>query len=370
MEFSYSKVEPTAIGKSLERMFSADDSSQVSFTSASHFNAIVPLSSGSLLKECDAFIELVGQLHPSRFFIVCLDAAAKELETWVAASCYLIPGNKSAHLCSEVVRIVCTPQDAPAAMSIIRGNLMPSIPTEAFLYDPLTEPEMVRFVTPLCDRVYLDSSSLAKQGVVSHELLKSSWEIIDLEWFALAAWRDAVRESFSFPILSRMLGNLESIEIKSEWINCQICPESMAPCSALLTSWFVSRLGLSVAAAGKTGFECVAKNGRRLLISVKSGLADATARERERGPFARLSQVRMVSSLPERGKLTVTIERSQSLLEVEVSGFVALRFTKMLEDESRGARLGRFFSIGESTINYRHALRLASELEGMRAAMK
>jgi len=343
--YAYIPTSPAKITSALSDMFTELRRDDQEFSRSANTNVMIAVSSRTLLGDVEAAIDALSLVHPSRFFVVFIDDALEDLSTEISARCHGL--SKSAHVCSEVVRIGAPRAKLAMVPNIVRGHFMTGTATELFLFDRDLSRELLDRLAPLADSIVFDSSDFSERVDMIAEAARWCGNLVDVQWIGLGPWRDEIKTAFTSPIVRDLLPGLNEIAIRVAGVTREPPPFV----AILLAGWIVERLGLT---------HMVGRHG-----TLKGHLPLAGNREvrlvfdsRPAGE-ARLEEVRFQAALPGGGTGSVRLVHGAGGLETIVEAARSFRSIRPVEDESREALLRRFFLIGESTTNYNAALRAA-----------
>jgi len=218
----------------------------------------------------------------------------------------------------------------------------------------------------LVDEVYFDSQRFPEGLKLTDRAISKDRDIIDLQWLQLAPLRHQTRLAFSFPENSRVLEQLERIEIT-------IPDELEFAMGYLLAGWILDKLDLQPRAIGFSGFECIHNkvsphrykltNDPTILEIRKSG---ADSGEMSLGFFVDRPSV-VASPTPfvfikqsphEDGTQRDRIIR----LETEVKGKSIPWSVDRFKEDSMTTLLRKYLVIGNSLASYRRAAQLSLSL--------
>ncbi|RIL08263.1 MAG: hypothetical protein DCC75_09400 [Proteobacteria bacterium] len=272
-----------------------------------------------------------------------------DLEAQISARCHGI--SKSEHVCAEVVRVSVPASAVDAVPGLLRANSIPGMQAEMLLLDSQVEPNLLEAIMPMCEVIYFDSSRFERRLDLVTQLAGGKWQLVDTQWLALGAWRDQVRAIYDKPAFNELLANLGEIEIAAQVEGAG----DIVPASALLMAgWLIDRLNIKPVAYKAGVFDC--------RLQVKAPVS-VRLRTMESSSPSRLSALSM---LGRKGSgMSVYFERNDKLITTVELGGEKFKFSKALEDDSMPASLKHYFTIGESTLNYRRSLAQALQLTAL-----
>jgi len=345
---AYQIVPASGIERALQRLFPASaDPEKEGYRISADRNFIV-LTTKARLPEIDRMLEDFAVSIPSRFFVVYEDPALRELQTSVAGRCQIV--SRGRHLCCEMVRLACPKVGAALLPNVLRANLLTGKQTELLVGEQAVSSELLELVRPIADRLFLNSADVPG-GLATVRRLNEDLPIVDVQWLFLSAWRDQVKSVFSHDLLIQQLDALEEISIAAPSDGAGVLPAG----ALLLAGWISSRLHLTPMSYGSSGFVCQSPVGEPVHIRVRS---DASA---PRGQVQKL-----LLKFRRQGSSEAHIElRHGERLETFVEAGQRYHVSRVLDDETVTGALRRYFVIGESTTNYRSALRFAVELDNL-----
>ncbi len=251
-------------------------------------NLVVIAGRGEVGERVAAIVDGLSGRHPSRTLIVTPadpDGPAW-LDAQVQAHCVL-PSETAAETCSELVYLTCGGESGQHLSGIVAPLLIHDLPVTVWWPgEPHFEGRAARELLPMADRVLVDGSGWAGDGLRGLVAMAELPERFDIEIadFALlrqARWREAIASTFDRPALLPFLGHLDRIEIN-------YAAADGAPGAANVVrpmyhaAWLASRLGMAVVeplragAAAWGGYDALLRHGR-LRVPVALRPVESTA---------------------------------------------------------------------------------------------
>ena len=347
----YNPVPPSGIGKALQKLFPASTNPEQEGYRISADRNFVVLTTKARLGEVEQMLSEFAVSIPSRFFVVYHDPSVPDLQAAVAGRCQIV--SRGRHLCCEVVRLAFSGAGANLLPNVLRANLLTGMSTELLVGEVGIGADLLELLRPIADRLFVDSADVPG-GLPAVRRLSEELPIVDVQWLFLSAWRDQVKSVFSHDLLIEQLARLEEIQIG--------VPERKAgslPAGALLLAgWIGSRLHLTPMSFGSAGFVCQSPCGEQVRIVVRPGgrMVDGQLLSLHLG-FTRSAGAEPSVELRHEAKLETYVHAGQNY-----------HVSRRLDDETVTGALKRYFVIGDSTTNYRAALRFAVELDNLTQA--
>ena len=346
---AYTPAPVGTIGKVLTEVFSSLEGDRQTVVRAAGANFMVAAAGPASLSSLEGILEELAVIHPSRFFVVCLDVEAETISAGVSARCHIF--SKGRHVCSEVIRLVAPPDRVDALPGILRANFLPGLPTELFVAESDVSPALLEHLSRLADVAVLDAAHFDGRPDLLRGIAGQTGSIIDLQWIGLGPWRDQIRSVFDRSADPALLATLRSIEIEVSG------SDGVSLAGLLLAGWLSERLGLaSIRGAGgawEGTLSMPPHPPRPVGITV-------SARRGAEGAEPRIEAVCLRFQGAEEPR--VVLSRRGSELECTVHLGSTVRMSRPLEGDEAAVRLRRYFLIGESTTNYPAALRAALAL--------
>lgn len=348
----YRHATSKSIASELNEIFAAIDSSHP-VRRAAGVNFLLLLSSAEEFEHAEQLLTSLAVVHPGRFFILCPDPHIEGVRVNVGARCHLI--SRTDQVCSDVIGLYASEEGLRSLPSVLRAHLLTGVPTELFVMPPVAHRALVDAFATLSDLIILDSRSYERDLAEVEEIMSLSRALVDIEWIGLASWRDQIKLIFDRPTLAEELRALERVTIRASTPHRDVVPAS----AALLSGWIVDRLGVVARGYGRNGFECVTKRPAHgepdaLLLSLEVSQGSEESR---------VDEVEFRFGAEKR----IVVRRGASLETIVEIG-QGFKMSRPLDPDPIEARLERFFVIGESTINFKAALRAAIQLEDLRRA--
>lgn len=345
IRYLYTKTPPERIGETMSKVFeSMEEDGQV--TRFATNNLLIAVSSSKPADEIEEFIDLLSIVHPSRFFVVKASGDPNELSAEVSARCQML--GKNEHVCSEVVKITVGSERFHSLPSLLLANLVTGVPTETLILHDDAPAELIDRMLQMSEVVYFDSGDFDRNVDMVHHLSSSKAALVDLQWVKLSPWREQIRLSFERADAKELVGQLRSITIISSGDAAGAAP------TRLLAGWLLSKLGLEVR-VDKRGLLGFKREGGEVALSFENIKSD--------GP-SELREVHLDFNPGKTGRRSMRFVRGEtldSLIEVDRP----VRHTAVVEADDKLSRLRRFFTIGESMINYPAALKRSLVIERM-----
>jgi glucose-6-phosphate dehydrogenase assembly protein OpcA len=194
--------------------------------------------------------ELVGDVsvsHPSRIFLVVLDAPGEQprLDAWVSARCSLpMPGRNQ--VCCEEITLTASGSETEKVSGIVMALLVPDLPTMViWKSDAVLEESGIGSFLHLADRVIVDSSELDRpEGLLrawARFIASGDYPVGDLSWTHLTPWRSLLARVFQPVEARRILSEISSVHIQFSLTPSPI--HSGLAQAYLLCAWLADRLG-------------------------------------------------------------------------------------------------------------------------------
>ena len=194
-------------------------------------------------------MESLPQRHPCRGVLAVMSPERHGLEASISAHCWRTAAG-GRHVCSEEVILKGGPADEHALASTVLALLVPELPLNVWVIGPIDlESHVASELIEGAEIVFVDTADAPDVGVALHAALlahrKHDVAVCDLAWRRLTVWRSLVAQFFDGEDGSRRLSELRAIEITG---GGAVSSEML-----LMAGWFISRLGLSLAEAGREG---------------------------------------------------------------------------------------------------------------------
>jgi hypothetical protein len=343
------------LGKVLEQLFEGS-SPETGIRHPAQRSMILLTPPGTDWAKIESVISELSIMHPSRFFLVQLEAPAGASEQddlnircEVAGRCHWISGTHK--VCCDIVKLVASTQAIKAITSVIRTNVHTGMPIELYLVGQPRVDAAAQSLFPLVDQIYYDlrgfSGCLTEFGPV----LASKVAVTDFQWVALGPWREQVKLAFERLPLRRSLQHLEGLNLV---IAGQAARGGSAPLQSaigrLLSGWFLDRLGLELRSATASGFKCRTESGKDIELKLQAAPGgEIPAISEVSIQFGAGAEVRQV--LFRRGG-----SESERVLETIVEGSLGFKMTRALDETTLSELYRKYFLVGESVSNYRAAL--------------
>lgn len=343
IRYSYTATSPEKIAATLAKLFeSMEEEGKV--TRFATNNLLIAVSSEKSLDEVEEFIDLLSIVHPSRFFVINAASDPKELSAEVSARCQLL--GKNEHVCSEVVRLHVGAERVECIPSLLLANLITGVPTECFVFDERANTDIIDQLLLMSEAVYFDSGEFDHNVEMVHHLSSSKASLVDLQWVKLSPWREQIRIAFERADAKELVGSLKNITIISSGESGAAAP------TRLIAGWLLSKLGLEVRAAhtGLIGFK---RDGGEVRLGFENIKSDAPSE---------LQEVQLEFTPGKGGNRSMRFLKGHTLdsfIEIDRP----IRHAAVLEADDKLSRMKRFFTIGESMINYPAALKRSLVIE-------
>jgi len=289
-------------------------------------------------------LEELTKLIPGRFFVLSTGPRAEGAA--ITAVCH--SASSSATVCSDIIRLTVHSDQFEGLPSLLRAHFLPTAPLHLFILDPDPDLQLLKTLTTLAETLYIDSSELVDPVGLLAIIDEGQLQVVDLQWLFLAPWRESIKSSFDRHSLIERLPSIEKIVIKGQRFNKGPIPASML----LLASWMAARLHLSLESA---------LTPHNIILTRETGERVRLEFVIEAGKSEQIDAVTLFSSSSPLVEL-VRQEGERSSLEATIHDRFEMKVIYPFEDLSKGELLARYFLVGESTINYCRASRLAVEL--------
>jgi len=187
------------------------------------FNLIVYADGDKIAERVSQVIARLAQRHPARA-IILLDVGARVPgegvnDAWVSAACYLTPQGER-HVCWEQVTIPAWGKAAQLLDTTAMPVLVPHLPTVLWWPgQPDLGGDVFRRLGEVSDLVVVDSAGFSNSVSGLCELAdvlgrdSRNYNVNDLNWGRLTAWRDMVADLFDEPQRLLLLEKVLSVEI-------------------------------------------------------------------------------------------------------------------------------------------------------------
>ena len=193
-------------------------------------------------------LEQITGRHPCRIINVIRDAKEGEepVQAYVSIHCKVSPAG-GRQVCSELVTVVATTEDARRIPAAVIPLLISDLPT--FLWWPHGSPfddDLFRSLGDSADRLIVDSSTFENpEGTLSKmsQRLNTTWPktaCTDTNWGRITHWREMIAQFFDGPALRPYLDRVNNVTISfalSERVGVNRAQ------ALLLAGWLTSRLG-------------------------------------------------------------------------------------------------------------------------------
>lgn len=227
-------------------------------------NLIVYAQGDAVAERVSQVIARLAQRHPARAIIlleVGKDAPGDgATDAWVSAACYLTPQGER-HVCWEQVTIPAWGRAADLLDTTAMPVLVPHLP--AVLWwpgQPDFSGDIFRRLSDVSALVVVDSAGFSNPVTGLCELSdvvqlgSRNYNVNDLNWGRLTAWREMLADLFDEPQRLELLEKVVSVKIaygaEDTYERTDRTRAPAAARAALLAGWLGSRLGWEVAEAG------------------------------------------------------------------------------------------------------------------------
>jgi len=292
---------------------------------------------------CDSILKN----SPGRAFMILIDNTLDKLE--ISVEVKTVELNEEEFVSSDIIVFKVPDRELNRIPSILFARSFAGVvPTLVVA----TGSPRVSLLDPFIDlgsTVVFDSRYLFERVVVLNHFLKKNreLELVDLAWIRSSIWRGEIREIFARPGINNCLSGLRQIDI--EVVELDDAPELW-----LLAGWLLDQLDLELMAAGRDGFECRSSNGSKLILKlVKSStnLPEAVA------------GMRFVFDDGQ-----IHIQRGE-FFESQIDLHYCYRLSARNHFLSTEECIENFYTVGESTENYRSSLAVGLELFSLRQGL-
>jgi glucose-6-phosphate dehydrogenase assembly protein OpcA len=221
------------------------------------FNLVVYALGDSTAERVSQVIARLAQRHPARAIILLdtgLEAAAEDVaDAWVSAACYLTPQGER-HVCWEQVTIPAWGRAAHLLDTTAMPVMVPHLPTILWWPgQPDLRGDAFRRLGEVSALLLVDSAGFADPVSGLTDVARvirdrsRNYQVKDLNWSRLTAWREMVADLFDDQRRLEMLQTVDSIRVVYGAEDTYERPDrSLAPSAAralLVAGWLGSRLG-------------------------------------------------------------------------------------------------------------------------------
>ena len=249
-------LDARVIESGLARLWQlAADGSAGGVVHASSLTLVALLTDQRLASRAGALLAEVAPAHPCRAILV--ESAAGEPRARLGAFCTR-PSAGRPPSCWEEIKLQGSRAALNRILSAVASLVLPNLPVQVWWPgDPDLSGRLCRRLVEIGDRMIVDSSqfgdplaSLARYAE-RVEAEHGTVGFADLSWRRLEPWRLLLAQFFDAPTDRVFLNDIESI-IVTYAPGDGSGPGGLAQ-ALLLVGWLASRLGWTVAAAGRTG---------------------------------------------------------------------------------------------------------------------
>lgn len=194
-------------------------------------------------------MESLPYRHPCRGVLAVTSPVRSGLEASIAALCWrTTTGGR--HVCSEEILLKAGAGDQVALASSVLALIVPELPLNVWVVGPIDfESHLPSELIDNADIVFVDTADAVDITATLQSALNARRRhdvaVCDLAWRRLVAWRTLIAQFFDGEPGLQRLSDLQAIEITG---GAGISSEML-----LIAGWFISRLGLSLAEATRTG---------------------------------------------------------------------------------------------------------------------
>lgn len=196
------------------------------------------------IERFERVMESLPQRHPCRGVLAVVSPERHGVDATIAAYCWRTPSG-GRHVCSESVVLRAGVEDEHALASTVLALLVPELPLHVWIIGPIDfDSHVTAELIESAQTVFVDTADAAdaasslRAALAVHQ--QHGVAICDLTWRRIAVWRALAAQFFDGVEGAERLARLEAVEIQG---SAGITAEML-----LIAGWFVSRLGLSLAA--------------------------------------------------------------------------------------------------------------------------
>jgi len=292
---------------------------------------------------CDSILKN----SPGRAFMILIDNALDELE--ISVEIKTVELNEEEFVSSDLIVFKLPDKELNRIPSILFARSFAGVVPTLVVATGSPRVSLLDPFIALSSRVLFDSRFLFERIVVLNHLLKKDreLELVDLSWIRSSIWRGEIREIFARPGIKDCIPGLRQIDI--EVIKADDASELW-----LLAGWILSQLGLELMAAGRDGFECRSAHGSKLILKL--------VKTNAKGPEA-VAGMRFSFDDGE-----IHIQRGE-FFESQINLHYCYRLSARNHFLSTEECIESFYTVGESTENYRSSLEVGLELFSLRQGL-
>ena len=329
------------IQTALQQIF---NSLQGNFTRSMSTNRVLLVAPTTCQQQVDEVIDLLATAQPGRFFVLKRDESAADLSASMSARCQQLSRGQS--VCSEVITMRYSNAHEHAIPSVVKAHFLTGRRTELILLDSVPLDSLFEEFSAVADVLLFNTAHYWSDGAFLEGVTNRFSRIIDTQWLLLAPWREAIRSVFDLHIHYRELSHIQEVSIEYY--------EGLAVPAFLFAGWFIQALDLSVSASTSEGFECTARDGRKISLHLNAGeLADSD--------ICGVSSIRFSFADSQTSPLYWTRQGLQ-IVGSRAPGDDQIFMSQRIDSCSATEAIQRYFSVGESTVRYASALVIALEL--------
>ena len=339
-DFSLESTELSEISEALRKQFEAFKNKEPEAARAEHANNVLVFDS-ELKYGVKELVPVFARVIPGKLFVV--EISKERTETILPKTgVFAHKISEGEYLCSDVIYLRVDQSHISAVRNIVEGNRNTGFSCTLFLWSKNISNTTFDSLTSFCEAIVVDSAGSNLLDKFFRKVSEINKSVSDLSWVGLRQWRDRIRVVFNRPPVYRTLDTLEYIRITtgSEGIGF------------LLTGWIVHMLGLSIETFSAKGFECLARSGKKVYVAVEMKTEHKEV----------IHEVIFSSKFNEDKEVAFVKLWREDRFYAAVNVGTGFHVSAILEEEDWESRLERLILIGDSSTNYRPALKNALEL--------
>ncbi len=183
-------------------------------------NAMILFTEDGLYSEAQNLVGILTEVSPARIFLLHPDEQSVSPQASVSALCHGL--SKLEHICSEIVTIKFSRQDAHRIPFIVRANNISGVNSELYVLGKVQGWESeLRGLIHISDSIIFDSGCYPDQFGFMLGEGGTEKRMIDLAWLRLSSWRDELRSIFESAEFSssieRTISALSEIRVFAEY---------------------------------------------------------------------------------------------------------------------------------------------------------
>lgn len=336
-----------------EQMQKSDDEQMLQRAAAA--NLVVLVSSAARLAAYTEVVATLCRVHPCRLFLFYFDESLSEPRVETIAQCHRVAGGSA--VCTESIVIGAARAHIPRLPSVLRANLVASVPTEVVLSGFDVPQEMLDLVLPIADRVLFSSETFMRRFSALAQLRERALQMIDLQWVAVSPWRGLVKALFDLRAGREVLYSLGEVRIRGQH-------RTGLPLSAvqLLMAGFVAdRLGLHLDEQAEARGLVVLTHSPHFEKPILVRFEDGGESGDENPVLQAVEFVSRDTRSPTQ-RVSVIRDGPARALESRIDPGPQFRSLSPIEGESVDELIERYFMVGESITNYPAALAMAMRM--------